>query len=74
MNFSERTGLKTGDTCRIKGNIGTKKDPFYVDAEGVIREIRKNGCIITMHENPDGFPKTELTLYIRKGFLFKPRR
>lgn len=74
MNFSERTGLKTGDTCRVKGNIGTKKDPFYVDVEGVIKEIRQNGCIVTLHENPKGFPKAELTLLIRKGILKKPRR
>lgn len=74
MNFSERTGLKTGDTCRVKGNIGTKKDPFYVDMEGVIKEIRQNGCIVTLHENPKGFPKAELTLLIRKGILKKPRR
>lgn len=74
MNFSERTGLRTGDTCRVKGNIGTKKDPFYVDVEGIIKEIRQNGCIVTLNENPDGFPKTELTLFIRKGILLRPRR
>lgn len=74
MNFSERTGLKTGDTCRVKGNIGTKKDLFYVDVEGVIKEIRQNGCIVTLHENPKGFPKAELTLLIRKEILKKPRR